>query len=37
MDGSANPHDILAIRGIKELAKYLVTKSRKYTVSRVSR
>jgi DNA-directed RNA polymerase subunit beta' len=24
MDGSANPHDILAIRGIKELAKYLV-------------
>jgi len=24
MDGSANPHDILAIRGLKELAKYLV-------------
>jgi len=24
MDGSANPHDILRIRGIKELAKYLV-------------
>jgi DNA-directed RNA polymerase subunit beta' len=24
MDGSANPHDILAIRGEKELAKYLV-------------
>jgi len=24
MDGSANPHDILAIRGVKELAKYLV-------------
>ncbi|MBW2618480.1 MAG: DNA-directed RNA polymerase subunit beta', partial [Deltaproteobacteria bacterium] len=24
MDGSANPHDILAIRGIKELARYLV-------------
>ncbi len=24
MDGSANPHDILKIRGIKELAKYLV-------------
>ncbi|MEW6267569.1 MAG: DNA-directed RNA polymerase subunit beta' [Thermodesulfobacteriota bacterium] len=24
MDGSANPHDILSIRGIKELAKYLV-------------
>ena len=24
MDGSANPHDILSIRGAKELAKYLV-------------
>ncbi|MFC1838771.1 DNA-directed RNA polymerase subunit beta' [Thermodesulfobacteriota bacterium] len=24
MDGSANPHDILKIRGLKELAKYLV-------------
>jgi DNA-directed RNA polymerase subunit beta' len=24
MDGSANPHDILRIRGVKELAKYLV-------------
>ncbi|MBU1739982.1 MAG: DNA-directed RNA polymerase subunit beta', partial [Proteobacteria bacterium] len=24
MDGSANPHDILAIRGVKELARYLV-------------
>jgi DNA-directed RNA polymerase subunit beta' len=24
MDGSANPHDILAVRGEKELAKYLV-------------
>lgn len=24
MDGSVNPHDILKIRGIKELAKYLV-------------
>jgi DNA-directed RNA polymerase beta' subunit len=24
MDGSSNPHDILAIRGLKELAKYLV-------------
>jgi len=24
MDGSANPHDILKIRGVKELAKYLV-------------
>ena len=24
MDGSANPHDILAIQGLKELAKYLV-------------
>ena len=24
MDGSANPHDILSIRGVKELAKYLV-------------
>ena len=24
MDGSANPHDILRIRGLKELAKYLV-------------
>ncbi|MFH1242589.1 MAG: DNA-directed RNA polymerase subunit beta' [Pseudomonadota bacterium] len=24
MDGSANPHDILKIRGIKDLAKYLV-------------
>ena len=24
MDGSANPHDILRIQGIKELAKYLV-------------
>jgi DNA-directed RNA polymerase subunit beta' len=24
MDGSANPHDILAIRGLKDLAKYLV-------------
>ena len=24
MDGSANPHDILKIRGIKALAKYLV-------------
>ena len=24
MDGSANPHDILAIRGVKELTKYLV-------------
>ena len=24
MDGSANPHDILRIRGAKELAKYLV-------------
>lgn len=24
MDGAANPHDILAIRGVKELAKYLV-------------
>ena len=24
MDGSANPHDILKIRGAKELAKYLV-------------
>jgi DNA-directed RNA polymerase subunit beta' len=24
MDGSANPHDILAISGIKELARYLV-------------
>ena len=24
MDGSANPHDILSIRGLKELAKYLV-------------
>jgi len=24
MDGSANPHDILRIRGIKELARYLV-------------
>ena len=24
MDGSANPHDILAIRGLKALAKYLV-------------
>ncbi len=24
MDGSANPHDILNIQGIKELAKYLV-------------
>jgi DNA-directed RNA polymerase subunit beta' len=24
MDGSVNPHDILRIRGIKELAKYLV-------------
>lgn len=24
MDGAANPHDILSIRGLKELAKYLV-------------
>jgi DNA-directed RNA polymerase subunit beta' len=24
MDGSANPHDILRIRGVKELARYLV-------------
>ena len=24
MDGAANPHDILAIRGVKDLAKYLV-------------
>ena len=24
MDGSANPHDILKIRGVKDLAKYLV-------------
>ncbi len=24
MDGSANPHDILRIKGVKELAKYLV-------------
>ncbi|MDR2422139.1 MAG: DNA-directed RNA polymerase subunit beta' [Deltaproteobacteria bacterium] len=24
MDGSANPHDILSIRGVKDLAKYLV-------------
>jgi hypothetical protein len=24
MDGAANPHDILSIRGIKDLAKYLV-------------
>jgi len=24
MDGSVNPHDILRIRGVKELAKYLV-------------
>ena len=24
MDGSANPHDILAVSGLKELAKYLV-------------
>ncbi len=24
MDGSVNPHDILSIRGLKELAKYLV-------------
>ncbi len=24
MDGSANPHDILAVLGVKELAKYLV-------------
>jgi DNA-directed RNA polymerase subunit beta' len=24
MDGAANPHDILAIRGLKELARYLV-------------
>jgi DNA-directed RNA polymerase subunit beta' len=24
MDGSANPHDILSVSGIKELAKYLV-------------
>jgi DNA-directed RNA polymerase subunit beta' len=24
MDGSANPHDVLRIKGIKELAKYLV-------------
>jgi DNA-directed RNA polymerase subunit beta' len=24
MDGSVNPHDILKIRGVKELAKYLV-------------
>jgi DNA-directed RNA polymerase subunit beta' len=24
MDGSANPHDILRIQGVKELAKYLV-------------
>jgi len=24
MDGSANPHDILKIRGVKELARYLV-------------
>ena len=24
MDGSADPHDILKIRGLKELAKYLV-------------
>ena len=24
MDGAANPHDILSIRGLKELARYLV-------------
>jgi len=31
MDGSANPHDILAVRGEKELAKYLVNESSRFT------
>ena len=31
MDGPRNPHDILAVLGEKELQKYLVTKSRKFT------
>ncbi|MDR1297983.1 MAG: DNA-directed RNA polymerase subunit beta' [Deltaproteobacteria bacterium] len=29
MDGSANPHDILAIKGVKDLAKYLVDEVQK--------
>jgi DNA-directed RNA polymerase subunit beta' len=29
MDGSANPHDILSIRGVKDLAKYLVDEARR--------
>ena len=36
VDGNPAPHDILAIKGVEELAAYLVTKSRRSTGFRAS-